>query len=183
MPNRLIIETIRTSPEIERLSDGAEAFFLRLTTVVEDYGRFDARGDVLRSAVYPIRRRMTTQRVLDRLAECVDAGIVSVYDVSDRPYLQVVNWSKYQRVRAQKSKFPAPSEGRPLTPDDIRGQLRANAGKRGQMPPYSNSNAKTNSSRARGAPKDQDRVSHEDPNPNISSKMREHINAARQATS
>lgn len=185
MPNRIIKESITTSPEIDQLSDAAEAFFYRLTVTVDDHGRFDARSEQLITKCYTMRhRKMRDEKVNRLLAEVVDAGLVSVYEVGDRPYLQIVNWSRHQRVRATKSKFPGPSDGRPLTSADICGHPRAidsegdsrtSADIRGQMPPgigSRSSKSKAKSSRARGGRKPptpesngQGRVAHEPPDP------------------
>lgn len=162
MPNRIIKESITTSPEIDSLSDAAEAFFYRLTVTVDDHGRFDARAEQLITKCYTMRhRKMRDERVNRLLGEVIEAGLVTVYEVGGRPYLQIVNWSKHQRVRATKSKYPSPSDGRPLTSADICGHLRTTdraGGSRtsadicGQMPPgieNRESKSKTKSSRAR----------------------------------
>lgn len=42
MPNRIIRDKCRTSISLDKLSFGAECMFWRLTTVADDYGRFEA---------------------------------------------------------------------------------------------------------------------------------------------
>ena len=55
MPNRIIRESCTTSPTLDALSDGAERMFWRLTTIADDYGRFDADPRVLLAKCFPLR--------------------------------------------------------------------------------------------------------------------------------
>lgn len=112
MPNRIIRESITTSHSWDALSFPAEAFCTRLITVVDDYGRQDARPSVLRAKCFPLKlARVSDALVAKWLAELADAGLVVVYaGEHGGQYLQFVNWTKYQNVRARESKFPAPCD-------------------------------------------------------------------------
>src|SRR3990172_3861999 len=55
MPNRFIRESCRTSSTLDQLSDGAERMFWRLTTVADDFGRFEADPRILLSNCFPLR--------------------------------------------------------------------------------------------------------------------------------
>jgi hypothetical protein len=112
LPNRIIRESITTSQSWDALSFSAEAFCTRLITVVDDHGRQDARPSVLRAKCFPLKLAKVTEAVVAKwLGELVEARLVVVY-VGDNggQYLQFVNWTKYQNVRARESKFPAPCE-------------------------------------------------------------------------
>jgi hypothetical protein len=126
MPNRMLRESICTSPSVDTLSLGAEVFQHRLTVQVDDFGRMDARPAILRARCFPLRvDRITEDDVAGWLAELVAQGTVEVYEVDGRVYLEFVNWGVYQRIRAAQSKYPGPSEGAPA---DIRGQMSATRG-------------------------------------------------------
>lgn len=109
MPNRILKDSICTSPNIDALSIDAEVFFYRLMVQCDDFGRMDARLPVLRSRCYPLRLDSFTDAIIGNLLnELVHNGLVTVYEVAGRPYLEMVTWHKHQQVRAKRSKYPQP---------------------------------------------------------------------------
>jgi hypothetical protein len=74
---------------------------------VDDFGRFDGRLTYLRSQLYPLKiDRVSDSDVGKWLTECVTAGLVRAYQVSGRPYIEVLKFG--QRKRAEASKWPDP---------------------------------------------------------------------------
>lgn len=108
MPDRIIRESICTSDTIDRLSWFEEVFWHRLTVNCDDYGRFDARPAVLKSRLFPLKESVTMKSVEEALNKLSTVGLVMPYVCDGRPYLQLVTWEKYQRIRAKKSKYPSP---------------------------------------------------------------------------
>lgn len=107
MPNRIIREGILTSEAVNSLSWEAEVFFRRLLSVVDDFGRFDARSSVLRSALYPLKLDSMREDSVQRcLKSCEAARLVVLYSIEGKEYLEVTNFR--QQVRSKKSKYPAP---------------------------------------------------------------------------
>lgn len=107
MPNRIIREGIITSEAVNSLSWEAEIFYRRLLSVVDDFGRFDARPSVLRSALYPLKLDSMREDSVQRcLKSCEAARLVVLYSVDGKEYLEVTNFR--QQVRSKKSKYPAP---------------------------------------------------------------------------
>lgn len=120
MPDRIIKESCCGSDTLNELSDWAERFWWHLTVVCDDFGRFDARPEILKARLFPLRDGKTKRDMANALKELASVGLISLYEVDGRPFLQVVKWQKHQRCRAAKSKFPPP-------PADIRGRLPTNA--------------------------------------------------------
>lgn len=107
MPNRIIREGIITSEAVNSLSWEAETFYRRLLSVVDDFGRFDARPSVLRSALYPLKLDSMREDSVQRcLKSCEAARLVVLYSVEGKEYLEVTNFR--QQVRSKKSKYHAP---------------------------------------------------------------------------
>jgi hypothetical protein len=107
MPDRIVRAVILTSESVNKLSWAAEVFYRRLFSIVDDYGRYDARATLLRAHLYPLKiDRVSDVDVGKWLTECVTAALVNVYQVSNQPYLEIAKFG--QRVRADKSKFPPP---------------------------------------------------------------------------
>lgn len=109
MPTRYLKPGIRDSEAIDALSPMAETFFYRLIVTVDDFGRADARPAMLKSACYPIKEAVTAGQCEAMLAELHRAGLVLVYVVGGKPYLQLCKWDN--APRSQISKFPAPPGG------------------------------------------------------------------------
>lgn len=110
MPNRILKESICTSDDINDLTCEQEAFFYRLLVNCDDYGRFDARSEIIRSRLYPLKLdKVKVKDIESWLSVLVDKKMVFMYRVDGKPYLQIVNWGNHQQVRAKKSKFPAPA--------------------------------------------------------------------------
>lgn len=106
MPDRIVRAAILTSDGVCSLSWAAEVFYRRLMSVVDDYGRYDGRVSVLKSHCYPLQTDKVTDRDVGKwLSESAAAGLVTLYSVAGKPYLQVERFN--QRIRSD-SKWPAP---------------------------------------------------------------------------
>lgn len=128
MPSRIIREGILTSERINSLSFPAEVFYRRLMSVVDDFGRFDARLSMLRASCYPLKVDVVREADISRwIAECEKAGVIALYSANragvsrwiaacekagaavsgdEKPYLLLLDFR--QQVRAKDSKYPQP---------------------------------------------------------------------------
>ncbi|MGB9813501.1 MAG: hypothetical protein ACPLRZ_07780 [Thermovenabulum sp.] len=112
MPNRILKESICTSDTIAQLSPEEEIFFYRLLVVCDDYGRMDARPAILRARCFPLKiDQVTEEKISAWLKKLADVGLIEIYVVEDKPYLQIRTWEKHQQIRAKNSKYPSPDEG------------------------------------------------------------------------
>jgi hypothetical protein len=112
MPNRIIREGWVESEAVDALSCEAERFFIRLCLKADDYGRFHAHPQLLKSHLFPLRETLRSTDIAAWLAECEKAGLVRCYAVARKRYLLIPKFK--QRFRAKESKFPPP----PLQADD-----------------------------------------------------------------
>lgn len=114
MPNRIIRESCRTSESLNTLSTdlGAEAFFWRLTTVADDFGRFVAEANILLSTCFPCRPRSVKEVHVGKWMQMLaQANIVKFYEKDGRTYGYFPSWEKHQgKPRARQSKCPDPGE-------------------------------------------------------------------------
>jgi DnaD/phage-associated family protein len=109
MPSRILKESICTSETLADLSWFEEVLFYRLIVLADDYGIFDARPKIIKGRAFPLDR-VTEQQIEEALHTLATAGIVNLYTVGGRPYLQLESWAKHQQIRAKKSKYPQPIE-------------------------------------------------------------------------
>ena len=106
MPNRFIKESCRSSKNLDRLSDFEERLFWRLITTADDFGRFLACPELVRSACFPLRS-VSTERIDNSLQSLQVNDLIHLYRVDDRQYGLFVKWEKHQgRPRAKNSKYP-----------------------------------------------------------------------------
>ncbi|MBN1690430.1 MAG: hypothetical protein JW901_05370 [Dehalococcoidia bacterium] len=109
MPNRIIKESICTSCDIEQLSPVEEIFFYRLIVNCDDYGRMDGRVPILRAKCFPLRLGKVSDAMVEGyLQKLCSVGMVQIYVVDRKPYVQISTWEKHQQQRAKRSKYPSP---------------------------------------------------------------------------
>lgn len=107
MPNRILNSSICTSDSIDELDFFQESFFYRLLVSVDDYGNFDARPKIIRAAVFPLKdvSLKDIETALDALEK---QGMLQFYTVNGRRYIHLTGWTRFQRLRNSKHKYPAP---------------------------------------------------------------------------
>ena len=109
MPNRILREGIVTSTRIDKIaSDPAvEVTYRRLISIIDDYARYFANPTLVRAAIYPLcLDQYSDEEILKHLKKCQEAGLLLLYKVNGKLYLQVTDFK--QRTRAKQSKFPPP---------------------------------------------------------------------------
>ena len=109
MPTRYLKPGIRDSENIDAVSPLAETLFYRLLVTVDDFGRADARPSMVKAACFPIKDAVSASDCDAMLAELAGAGLVQLYMVDGKPYMQMSKWDNVPR--AKESKFPAPEHG------------------------------------------------------------------------
>lgn len=123
MPNRIIKESICTSENIDNLTLEEERFFYRLLVNCDDFGRMDARTQILRAKCFPLKVDSIKPESIEKwLMALAREELVTLYEFEGKRYLQFNTWDKHQQVRATKSKYPAPDDdGVNLISFDING--------------------------------------------------------------
>lgn len=140
MPVRMIREGILTSRKVCALTFGAEVFYRRLMSIADDFGRYQADTLELLSKLYAMH--MVAEDTPEKprpadierwLLECVKVGLIVVYEVAGRRYLEIASFG--QQLRAKKSKFPEPpaNAGECEQREEPAKQLLANASNGKQM--------------------------------------------------
>jgi hypothetical protein len=121
MPNR-IIRDWTDSETVDKLSAQAERFFTRLIMKVDDYGRYSANIKLLKSALYPLKTDVRETDISLWLNECEQCGLIALYNIASKDYLQIENFK--QVLRQKKAKYPEPDVLRIRIADDK--QMRSN---------------------------------------------------------
>lgn len=126
MPNRIIKESALDSEDLDKLSNGAERLFWRLIVVADDFGRFEGSPQVVKARCFP--RKVDTLRTseVQTWMNELTPSLVRYYHVNGRQYGFFVNWLRHQQKRANKSKFPDPTESEVIRDDSNCNQLQSN---------------------------------------------------------
>ena len=130
MGNRILKQEICTGEEVDLLSWFEEVLFYRLIVNCDDYGCFDRRAKIIKAALFPLKE-VTTKQIDNAVDRLSTVGLVRVYEVQGRPYLQLTTWSKHQRLRNSKHRYPTPEEADLPQVAASCGELRRDAAKCG----------------------------------------------------
>ncbi|MEG1071980.1 MAG: hypothetical protein RSE01_09245 [Akkermansia sp.] len=107
--SRIVRIGILSSDRVNMLNWEEEVFYRRLMSIVDDFGRYDARPSVLRCQLYPLKLDKMSEASIQRcLTACEAARLVRLYSVEGKPYVEINNFG--QRVQS-KSKWPDPPDG------------------------------------------------------------------------
>lgn len=110
MPNR-ILRDWTDSFKFDGISAEAERLFTRLIMKADDFGRYNAHPQLIKSGCFPLAEDLRANTVSAWLTELSDRKLVFCYTSGDRPILAIINF--LQRIRDDVSpKFPSP-EGKP----------------------------------------------------------------------
>lgn len=110
MGNRIIKESICSSPTIDKLSWLEEVTFYRLIVNCDDFGLMDGRLPILKAKLFPLKEDITNENLDDLINKLAAAGLVTRYkNAEGEPYLLLPTWLKHQTIRNKKSKYPMPS--------------------------------------------------------------------------
>jgi len=105
MPNR-ILRDWTDSFTIDELDVNTERFFVRLIMKVDDYGRFFADARLLRANLFPLKTDIRDTDISRWLTACEKAGLIVIYNVATKEFLQITNFK--QTLRQKKEKYPSP---------------------------------------------------------------------------
>lgn len=105
MPQRFLRPGITTSESWNKCSWQAQSFYIRLLTLVDDFGRYDGRWKMLRSHAFPLNDDITCEQ-LSSLCEQLHTNALAIfYQSSDgKEYVQLNKWREKDR---SEPKFPA----------------------------------------------------------------------------
>lgn len=111
MPQRFLRPGITTSDAWNLCSWKAQSLYIRLITLVDDYGRYDGRIAIIHGHCFPLRIDIKPQETAELVSELSKNGLVCLYEIDGKDFLQMLKW--HERTRGE-SKYPKPIEGQIL---------------------------------------------------------------------
>src|ERR1700743_3450707 len=108
MPQRFLRAGITSSRKWNSLDWFTQSFYIRLITIVDDFGRFEADSLVLRGLCFPLGDANTDAiqltTIVSSCQQMFAKHLVEFYICNGKEYLQITNWQ--ERARSEKSKYP-----------------------------------------------------------------------------
>lgn len=113
MPQRFLRPGITNSERWNAVSWQDQSLFIRLLTLVDDYGRFDGRPSVLVGYCFSVWNAQNPNEAIDAYQiECAlqrlaadSVQLLEIYEVGGKPVLQITQWQ--ERVRdGAREKWP-----------------------------------------------------------------------------
>lgn len=98
MPNRIIKDSIWTSPNFNQLSEAAERCFYRILLSADDWGCFEASPMVIRGKCYPLQPATELACIEKCLTELESAGIIKRWQRGNRNYGQFVTFEQHNNL-------------------------------------------------------------------------------------
>ncbi len=100
MPVRFLRPGLTTSERWNALNWMAQSFYVRLITLVDDYGRYEANSQLLKSHAFPLNDEMTTKTIVGMCEQLSNSGLAVFYKTPlGKNFLQLTNWQ--ERVRSE----------------------------------------------------------------------------------
>lgn len=97
MTNRVIKDSIWTSPTLAALSDFSQDQFPRWLLLADDWGCFEARSRVIKGLAYPLRDSVTPEIIEYVKNELYQAGLLFIWKVGDREWGYFVSWDSHNQ--------------------------------------------------------------------------------------
>jgi len=98
MPNRIIKESIWTSPNFNKLSGGAERHFFRCLVAADDYGCFEATTAVLKGKLYPLHLATCATDIEKWNQELEKCQLIRLWLAGERIYAQFTSWDRHNEL-------------------------------------------------------------------------------------
>lgn len=104
MPQRFLRPGITSSEKWNALDWITQTFFIRLLTLVDDAGRYEANPQLLKSMAFPMHNNITCDQVTSMCEHLTTNALAIFYKVNTKIYLQLLQWHERQR---SPSRYPA----------------------------------------------------------------------------
>ena len=110
MPQRFLRPGITTSDRWNAVSFIAQSFYVRLLTLVDDYGRYDGRIAILHAQCFALRPDINPQDSAAARRELQTANLIEIYEVGGKEYVQITKWQERARGPSKYPSNPNPQD-------------------------------------------------------------------------
>lgn len=105
-----------TSEQVMECSPNARLLFIGMWNFADDCGRLPCSAKSLKAQIFP-SDDISVENIRGMINELSANGLVLIYSVEDKDYLQITGWSHQRIDKPQPAKYPAPFfDGSPTVP-------------------------------------------------------------------
>lgn len=104
MPQRFLKPGITNSEKWNTCGWMAQSFYIRLLTLVDDFGRYESHLSMLRGHAFAMRDDVKAEKMEELCRELSDKDLVIFFECNGKQFLQITNWR--EKPRADESRFP-----------------------------------------------------------------------------
>lgn len=98
-----------TSAQVMECSTNARLMFIGMWNFADDAGRMPLSPRTIKAQVFP-SDDLDSEAITRMLSELSENGLIRVYVVDGKQYLEITGWSHQRIDKPQPAKYPAPSE-------------------------------------------------------------------------
>jgi hypothetical protein len=110
MPQRFLKPGITNSSRWNRVSFKAQSLFVRLLTLVDDFGRYDGRPSVIWGYCFSVWNEehpndaVSAQETAALCQQLAAEDLIEIYEADGKKVVQIIQWT--ERARSNTSKWP-----------------------------------------------------------------------------
>lgn len=150
---RILSKRVSKSDKVASLSsDTARMFYCMIIPWLDVEGRLEANPRLMKGDIAPLLDHITKEKIESLLVELDDAGLIILYEVDNKQYLQLVKFDENQpnlrKDREKKSLIPKA----PATKKQPPAELRQESGEAPAELPHKINISKDNIREAKGTP-------------------------------
>jgi hypothetical protein len=98
---RIIDNAISHSKKVSSLKDATALLYVLLITHTDDFGRMEGDAEDVLHMVVP-RRGYSISKVEEMLTELTSAGLIEIYQIGHKTYLEILNFERFQTFRSDR---------------------------------------------------------------------------------
>lgn len=106
----MLKDSLLSSEKFNSLNYFEQSLYIRLILLVDDFGRYDGREQMIKSSAFPMDEKVTKKSIAEAISKMVNVDLLHRYVASGKPYICFPRWESYQRLRSKTSKYPEPTE-------------------------------------------------------------------------
>jgi len=111
MPNRIIRESIWTSPNFNDLSAEAERHFYRTLLLADDFGCYESSPQAVKGRCYPLKESISTRDIDLWQQELINNDLILTWDSNSRKYSVFMRFPTHNYLRSlHRRKTPPPPD-------------------------------------------------------------------------
>lgn len=122
MPNRVIKDSIWTSPTLAKLPNYIQDQWTRWLLMADDWGCFNADPQIIKGLIYP-KRNESINKIIKIRNDFEEAGLLFVWNNSEREWGFFVSWDNHQFCNASgvdnEGKYTKHRRKTPIPPKDL----------------------------------------------------------------